>query len=128
MLQECDFVVLTLPHTNETQCLFDAEMFKAMKPGAYFVNVSRGQLVDEGALIDALNSGHLAGAALDVFSEEPLPPDSPLWTHPNVIITPHLAAYSPNMINQVVELFIVNLKRYLKQESLFNLVDLEQGY
>ena len=128
MLQECDFVVLTLPHTNETECLFDAEMFKAMKPGACFVNVSRGQLVDEGALIDALNSGHLAGAALDVFSEEPLPSDSPLWTHPNVIITPHLAAYSPNMINQVVELFIVNLKRYLKQESLFNLVDLEQGY
>jgi phosphoglycerate dehydrogenase-like enzyme len=103
-------------------------MFEVMKPGAYFVNVSRGQLVDERSLVDSLNSGHLAGAALDVFSEEPLPPDSPLWTHPNVIITPHLAAYSPNMMNQVVELFIENLKRYLADESLYNLVDLEQGY
>jgi phosphoglycerate dehydrogenase-like enzyme len=128
MLKDCDFVVLTLPHTKETECLFDREMFEAMKTGAYFVNVTRGQLVDERSLVDSLNSGQLDGAALDVFSEEPLPPDSLLWTQPNVIITPHLAAYSPNMMNQVVELFIENLKRYLADESLYNLVDLEQGY
>lgn len=128
MLRDCDFVVLTLPHTRETECLFDKEMFEAMKPGSYFINVSRGQLVDEGALIEALNSGHLAGAALDVFTEEPLPPDSPLWTQPNMIITPHISAYSTNMLNQVVDLFIENLKRYLMDEPLYNLVNLEQGY
>src|SRR5690606_22735260 len=128
MLKDCDFVVLTLPRTRDTECLFNKEMFDAMKPGAYFINVSRGQLVDEGALIDSLNSGHLAGAALDVFTDEPLPADSPLWTQPNLIITPHISAYSTNMMNQVVDLFFENLKRYLKEESLFNLVSLEQGY
>jgi phosphoglycerate dehydrogenase-like enzyme len=103
-------------------------MFEAMKPGAYFVNVSRGQLVDEDALIEALTSGRLAGAALDVFSEEPLPADSPLWTQPNLIITPHISAFSTKMMNQVVDLFIENLKRYLTNTPLYNLVDLEQGY
>ncbi len=128
MLKDCDFVVLALPHTKETECLFNKETFEAMKPGSYFVNVSRGQLVDEGALIDALNSGQLAGAALDVFSQEPLPAESPLWTQPNLILTPHISAYSTNMMNQVVDLFIENLKRYIKEESLYNLVNLEQGY
>ena len=128
MLKDCDFVVLTLPRTRDTECLINKEMFEAMKPGAYFINVSRGQLVDEGALIDALNSGHLAGAALDVFTDEPLPADNPLWTQPNLIITPHISAYSTNMMNQVIDLFIENLKRYLKEESLYNLVSLEQGY
>ena len=128
MLKDCDFVVLALPHTKETECLFDKEMFYAMKPGSYFVNVSRGQLVNETALIDALNSGHLAGAALDVFTEEPLPAENPLWTHPNLIVTPHISAYSPNMMNQVVDLFVENLKRYLADEPLYNLVNLEQGY
>ena len=128
MLKDCDFVVLALPRTRDTECLFNKEMFEAMKPGAYFINVSRGQLVDEAALIDALNSGKLAGAALDVFSDEPLPADNPLWTQPNLIITPHISAYSTNMMNQVVDLFIENLKRYLREESLYNLVSLEQGY
>lgn len=128
MLKDCDFVVLTLPRTKETECLFDKEMFEAMKPGAHFINVSRGHLVDEGALVEVLNSGHLAGAALDVFTEEPLPADSPLWTQPNLIITPHISAYSTNMMNQVVDLFVENLKRYLSNEPLYNLVSLEQGY
>jgi phosphoglycerate dehydrogenase-like enzyme len=128
MLKDCDFVVLALPQTKATECLFDKEMFEAMKPGAYFVNVSRGQLVDEDALIEALTSGRLAGAALDVFSEEPLPADSPLWTQPNLIITPHISAFSTKMMNQVVDLFIENLKRYLTNTPLYNLVDLEQGY
>ena len=128
MLEECDFVVLTLPHTKSTECLFVKEMFEQMKPGSYFVNVSRGQLVDEGALIDALNSGQLAGAALDVFSQEPLEPESPLWSQPNLIITPHISAYSPNMLNQVIDLFIENLKRYLNRQPLYNLVNLDLGY
>ena len=84
--------------------------------------------MNETALIDALNSGHLAGAALDVFTEEPLPAENPLWTHPNLIVTPHISAYSPNMMNQVVDLFVENLKRYLADEPLYNLVNLEQGY
>ena len=128
MLEECDFVVLTLPQTKSTECLFVKEMFEQMKPGSYFVNVSRGQLVDEGALIDALNSGQLAGAALDVFSQEPLEPESPLWSQPNLIITPHISAYSPNMLNQVIDLFIENLKRYLNRQPLYNLVNLDLGY
>ncbi|MDD2522486.1 MAG: D-2-hydroxyacid dehydrogenase [Anaerolineaceae bacterium] len=128
MLEECDFVVLTLPHTKSTECLFVKEMFDTMKPGSYFVNVSRGQLVDEGALVEALNSGHLAGAALDVFTQEPLPPESPLWNAPNLILTPHISAYSPNMFNQVVDLFVENLKRYLKDQPLYNLVNVERGY
>lgn len=128
MLKDCDFVVLTLPRTKDTECLFDKGMFDAMKTGSYFINVSRGQLVDEGALLDALNSGHLAGAGLDVFTDEPLPADSPLWTQPNLIITPHISAYSTNMMNQVVDLFVDNLKRYLSDQPLFNLVNLEQGY
>lgn len=128
MIKDCDFVVLTLPHTRETECLFTKDIFDAMKPGAYFVNVSRGQLVDEDALIEALNSGQLGGAALDVFSKEPLPPESPLWTQPNLIITPHISAYSVKMMDQVVALFIENLKRYLKGQPFYNLVDLEQGY
>lgn len=128
MLKDCDFVVLALPRTRDTECLFNKEMFEAMKSGAYFINVSRGQLVDEGALINALNSGHLAGAALDVFTDEPLPADNPLWTQPNLIITPHISAYSTNMMNQVIDFFIENLKRYLKEEALYNVVSLEQGY
>ena len=128
MLEECDFVVLTLPHTKSTECLFVKETFDYMKPGSYFVNVSRGQLVDEGALIDALNSGQLAGAALDVYSQEPLPPESPLWSQPNLILTPHISAFSPNMLNQVIELFIENLKRYLNKQPLYNVIDREQGY
>lgn len=128
MLKDCDFVLASLPATKNTEQIFTEKVFNAMEPGAYFVNISRGSLVDENALINALNSGQLGGAALDVFSEEPLPAESPLWNHPKIIITPHLAGYSPNMMNQVITLFIENLKRYVNQEELYNLIDLQQGY
>ena len=128
MLKDCDFVVITLPQTAETENLFNKEMFNAMKPGSYLVNVSRGPLVNEPALIEALSSGHLGGAVLDVFHEEPLPSISPLWEQPNLIITPHISAFSPKMMDQVVDLFVENLKRYLKGEKLYNQVDVEQGY
>ena len=128
MLKDCDFVVVTMPATKDTNQLFTEKTFNAMKPGALFVNISRGSLVDENALLNALNSGHLGGAALDVFSEEPLPAESPLWSNPKIIITPHLAGYSPNMMNQVITLFIENLKRYVNQEELYNLINLQQGY
>lgn len=128
MLADCDFVVITLPQTPETEGLFDKELFNAMKPGSYLVNVSRGALVDETALIEALNSGQLGGAVLDVFIEEPLPPSHPLWNAPNLIITPHISAFSPSLMDDIIELFVTNLKRYLTGKDLFNQVNLDQGY
>jgi phosphoglycerate dehydrogenase-like enzyme len=127
MLKECDFVVLTLPLTKETYHLFDDKMFEAMKPGAGFVNIARGGLVDEAALVAALKS-RLSGAVLDVFEQEPLPPESPLWSLPNVIITPHISGISPKLMDAVVELFVKNLQRYQAGELLYNIVDTSKGY
>ena len=127
MLKECDFVVLTLPLTKETYHLFDDKMFEAMKPGAGFVNIARGGLVDEAALVAALKS-RLSGAVLDVFEQEPLPPESPLWSLPNVIITPHVSGISPKLMDAVLELFVQNLHRYQAGEPLYNIVDTSKGY
>ena len=128
MLKECDFVVLTLPLTKETYHLFSDKMFEAMKPGAGFVNIARGGLVDEVALVAALKSGRVGGAVLDVFEQEPLPPESPLWSLPNVIITPHVSGISPKLMDAVVDLFVENLQRYQAGEPLYNLVDTSKGY
>jgi phosphoglycerate dehydrogenase-like enzyme len=120
-LQEADYVVVTLPSTPETHRLLDAEAISMMKRGAYFVNVGRGKVIDEEALIEALKSGHLAGAALDVFEEEPLPEESPLWELPNVIVSPHSTDNVPGLTNELQsELFRDNLRRYLEGESLIN--------
>ena len=127
MLKECDFVVLTLPLTKETYHLFDDKMFEAMKPGAGFVNIARGGLVDEAALVAALKS-RLSGAVLDVFEQEPLPPESPLWSLPNVIITPHVSGISPKLMDAVVELFVRSVQRYQAGEPLYNIVDTSKGY
>jgi len=121
-------VVLTLPLTKESYHLFDAKMFEAMKPGAGFVNLARGGLVDEVALEAALKSGRIGGAVLDVFEKEPLPPESPLWSLPNVIITPHVSGISPKLMDAVVDLFVENLQRYQAGEPLYNLVDTSKGY
>ncbi len=128
MLKECDFVVLTLPLTKESYHLFDAKMFEAMRPGTGFVNLARGGLVDEVALEAALKSGWIGGAVLDVFEKEPLPPESPLWSLPNVIITPHVSGISPKLMDAVVDLFVENLQRYQAGEPLYNLVDTSKGY
>ena len=128
MLKECDFVVVATPLTAETTRMFGATQFAAMKPGAFFVNVSRGPVVDTSALIDAARSGSLGGAVLDVFDEEPLPAESPLWDAPNVVITPHIAGVSKRSMDALIELFVTNLHRYLKGVELFNLIDPEQGY
>lgn len=128
MLSECDFVILTLPQTAETKGLFGKETIAAMKPGSYLINISRGALLDDSALLDALNCGHLAGAALDVFVEEPLPEDHPFWTAPNLIVTPHISAFSPSLMDDIIELFVTNLKRYLQGMTLFNQINLRQGY
>jgi phosphoglycerate dehydrogenase-like enzyme len=128
MLAECDHVVIALPHTPETHHLFDREMFDAMKPGAYLVNVARGGVIKDEDLVAALKNGKVAGAVLDVFDPEPLPADSPYWNLPNVIITPHISGVTADILDDVVELFAVNLKRYLEGQTLYNRVDLDKGY
>jgi phosphoglycerate dehydrogenase-like enzyme len=99
-----------------------------MKPGAIFINVGRGCTVDERALVEALQRGRLAGAGLDVFEKEPLPPESPLWTMDNVLITPHVAGVSPNLPERLAEIFLDNLERHLQKRDLRNVVDRRLGY
>jgi phosphoglycerate dehydrogenase-like enzyme len=123
-----DVVVNVVPSTSATHHLFDEEVFAAMRPSTRFVNVGRGGTVDQDALTRALVDGRLAGAGLDVFEEEPLPPDSPLWDLPNVIVSPHMAAGSAGWREAVVELFVENLERYLTGRPLENVVDKERGY
>ena len=123
-----DYVVNALPATEETRHMFDQEVFSAMNPSARFVNVGRGSTVDEQALIRALETGGIAGAALDVFEDEPLPRGSPLWTMPNVIVSPHMAGDAAGWREAAVELFVRNLERYLTGRPLLNVVDKARGY
>ncbi len=125
---EADFIVNTTPLTPATSGLFDAAFFAAAKPGAYFFNVGRGQSVVQADLVAALRSGRLAGAGLDVTDPEPLPPDSPLWRMPNVIITPHVSAASD--LGDAARFAIVreNLRRYVAGEKMLSVVDLARGY
>lgn len=122
MLPRCDYVVLVVPHSPATHHLLDAAAFTAMKPGAVLVNVARGGVVDEAAMIDALRSGRLAGAALDVFEQEPLAADSPLWSMPNVIISPHIAGLTSRYFDVIFDIFSTNLRHYLAGEPLINQV------
>jgi phosphoglycerate dehydrogenase-like enzyme len=132
LLSECDFVVDCLPHTPETSLLFGEAQFRAMKRGAYFVNVGRGETVDYPALVRVLREGHLGGAALDAFDTDPdpLPPDNPLWTLPNVFISPHISGtrYSHQYLVRTNELFCENLRRFIAGRPLCNVVSLERGY
>jgi len=122
LLGECDAVVLAAPESPETHGMFNGETFAAIKPGAYFCNVARGPLVDEAALIAALTSGHLAAASIDVAMTEPLPKGDPLWTAPNLAISPHCAASVEKYFQNVWALFRDNMERYLKGETLVNVV------
>ncbi len=128
MLKECDFVVVTVPLTPETHHLISTEELASMKSSAYLIDVSRGGVVDHTALISALREHKIAGAALDVFPEEPLPTNSALWKLPNVILTPHISGFSTHYDERAMELFAENLKRYLAGEPLLNPIDLEKGY
>jgi phosphoglycerate dehydrogenase-like enzyme len=128
LLPSADVVVLSAPHTRETRHLIGARELAAMSQDAVLVNVSRGGLVDEAALADALARGRLAGAALDVFQEEPLPPDSPFWTLPNVLITPHTSGFRPDHWDAAISLFGENLRRFEAGEPLLNVVDKRAGY
>jgi len=123
LLAESDVVVLCAPSTPDTRGMIDADALAAMKPGALFVNVGRGTMVDEPALIDALERGHVAAAVLDVTSEEPLPPEHPLWAAPNVYISAHCSATSEGYVERVLAVFLENLERYLADEPLRNVVD-----
>jgi phosphoglycerate dehydrogenase-like enzyme len=127
-LATADHVVNVLPITPATRRTFDAAAFAAMKPTAVFVNIGRGATVDEAALIGALRDGVIAGAALDVFEVEPLPAESPLWRLPNVLVSPHRAGDHEGWESDVVALFIDNLRRFVADEPLRNVVDIELGY
>lgn len=115
-----DALVIAVPLTPDTRGIVDATVFGAMRPGAMFVNVARGEVVDEPALVDALTSGHLGGAGLDVFAVEPLPADSPLWDLPNVIVTPHNSGSSDRTHRRATEIFLDNLARYVRATPLRN--------
>ncbi|MFP6615534.1 MAG: D-2-hydroxyacid dehydrogenase [Candidatus Hydrogenedentota bacterium] len=128
ILPECDVVVLAVPSTSATKQLLGEEELSAMKAGSYLINIARGDVVDEAALARILDSRHLAGAALDVFEEEPLAPDSPFWSMDNVLVTPHISGASRAHLRRMFELFADNLERFDGDQPLLNLVNSEYGY
>jgi glyoxylate/hydroxypyruvate reductase A len=125
-LKEADFVVLTLPATPATKNLVGRDFFKAMKKPAYLINICRGAIVDEDALVEALTSGQIAGAVIDAMKEEPLPKESPLWDCPNLIVTAHISG--PSLPEDMVEIFKENFRRFLRKEPLLGLIDFSRGF
>ena len=128
LLPRAEFVVLAAPHTNETERVMGASEFELLPRGAFLINIGRGALVDEGAMIEALRSGRLGGAALDVFATEPLPPESPLWAMPNVLVSPHSASTSDRENGRLTDLFCANLRCFLAGEPLRNVLDVSRLY
>jgi phosphoglycerate dehydrogenase-like enzyme len=128
LLAQSDFVVLALPLTPQTEDLFNSETLAHMKPGSWLINVARGRLVDERALVRALREGPMGGAVLDAFRDEPVLPESPLYDVPNLIITPHTSWSSGRVLDRSIELFCDNLRRYAAGETLLNVVDPSKGY
>ena len=120
LLPELDALVLAVPLSDETRRLIDHEALAALKPGCVVVNIGRGELIDEAALVEALESGQVGGAGLDVFEAEPLPEDSPLWHLPNVIVTPHSSGTSSGNFHRASEIFVENLQRYVRGEPMRN--------
>ena len=127
-LNRADFVVLALPHTKETHHFMNEQLLNEMQSHAVLINIGRGGVVDEEALIAALQNQRIGGAALDVTETEPLPQGSPLWGMDNVVITPHQSGISERYMERAIDVFCLNLKAYLKEETLPNLVDKERGY
>jgi phosphoglycerate dehydrogenase-like enzyme len=123
LLPTADFVILTIPHTPETEGLMNAERFGRMKPSAFFINIGRGKTTRLHDLVAALSSGKLAGAGLDVFEEEPLPSNHPLWSAPNVLITPHTAGFGPYLDDRRLAIIVENAGRFVRNEPLLNVVD-----
>ena len=127
-LPRADVVVSALPATPETNGYFDRKIFSAMKPGAFFINIARASVVDETALLDALQEGPISGAGLDVFAKEPLPEDHLLWTMENVILTPHIASIIPDFWDRVLALLEQNFQSFAAGRPLANVIDKEKGY
>jgi phosphoglycerate dehydrogenase-like enzyme len=128
LLRESDFVVIAAPLTAETRGMVGAEQIRRMKPTAHLINIARGALIDEAALIAALREGVIAGAGLDVFETEPLPQDSPLWELDNVILTPHISGGTEIYNKRATDIFCDNLRRFLEGKPLRNIVDPARGY
>jgi phosphoglycerate dehydrogenase-like enzyme len=128
LLRKSDFVVVAAPLTETTRALINRQNIRCMKSDAYLINVARGPLVDEGALVQALREGQIAGAALDVFEQEPLPVESPLWDTPDLLITPHSAALTEKLWDRHYALISENVRRYATGEELLGLVDKTKGY
>jgi phosphoglycerate dehydrogenase-like enzyme len=128
VLPETDILVIAVPDTSETRHLIDRRRLELLPPGAVIVNVGRGSVIDQPAMIEMLRSGRLGGAGLDVFEEEPLPADSPLWALPNVIVSPHSASTVVLENDRLVDLFVDNLHRYLDGRPLINVYDPRKGY
>ncbi len=123
LLAESDYVVICAPHTPDTEGSFGAEQFRRMKSGAYMINIGRGVIVKLADLVAALEAGEIAGAGLDVYETEPLPPESPLWGMENVILTPHVAGYSPRIAERHLGVILENVGRFVRGEPLKNGVD-----
>ena len=128
LLSESDVIAICAPSTRETRGMFDRAAFHAMRQHAMLINVTRGDIMDEEALMEALEQGQIGGAGLDVTPREPLPDDHPLWHMGNVIITPHTAGGSPERLDRSVNLFCQNLKKFLAGEPLQNIIDKHKGY
>jgi glyoxylate/hydroxypyruvate reductase A len=127
-LREADIVICTVPHTSDTKGLFDRRMIGLLKQGSFFVNFGRGSLIDEQALAEALDSGAIGGAVIDVTQDEPLPPDHRFWTCKNMLLTQHTGGGSSDEVDRKIDLFIANLKRYRRGDEPLNLVDFKRGY
>ncbi|BAY29905.1 D-isomer specific 2-hydroxyacid dehydrogenase NAD-binding protein [Nostoc carneum NIES-2107] len=128
LLSEAHYVVIATPLTKETKGMIDEEVFSLMRPDAYLINIARGAIVDESALIKALQTGQIAGAALDTVFTEPLPPESQLWTQPNLFLTPHCSGHSRKTRERAIALFLENFTRYYNGQPLRNVVDKNAGY
>lgn len=128
LLPGADFVILTIPHTPETEGLFNAQRFGRMRRSAFFINIGRGMTTRLDDLVAALRSGQIAGAGLDVFEQEPLPTDHPLWDAPNVLLTPHTAGFGPFLDDRRLEIILDNARRFVRGEPLRNVVDKEHWF
>jgi phosphoglycerate dehydrogenase-like enzyme len=123
LLPRADFVILTVPHTPATEGFMHRARFQRMKRGAFFINIGRGMTTKLDDLVAALNAGEIAGAALDVFEQEPLPAEHPLWTMPNVLITPHMAGWGPYLDDRRYQIVLDNCRAFLGNKPLRNVVD-----
>jgi glyoxylate/hydroxypyruvate reductase A len=128
VLRQADYLVIATPHTDETERLIGAAELALLPAGAVLINIGRGAVVDEAALVEALRSGQLGGAALDVFEHEPLPPESPFWQMPNVLVSPHSGSTSDRENERLTDLFCENLRRFLAGEPLLNVLDIRRLY